>query len=68
MYRQRELVQLIEFSTQKVSADSKEIFMALFLLLIFALVAAGYVMKTGLEKGDRTIYFRSIPPFTTMPK
>ena len=53
---QGELVQLIEFSTQKVSADSKEIFMALFLLLIFALVAAGYVMKTGLEKGDRTTH------------
>ena len=53
---QGELVQLIEFSTQNVSADSKEIFMALFLLLIFALVAAGYVMKTGLEKGDRTTH------------
>ena len=31
----------------------EEIFVALFLLLIFALVAAGYVLKTGLEKGDR---------------
>ena len=33
---------------QKVSADSKEI--ALLLLLIFALIAAGYVMKTGLKR------------------
>ena len=37
---QGELVQLIEFSQEKVSADSKEVFVALFLLLIFALVAA----------------------------
>ena len=53
---QGNLVQLIEFSQEKVSADSKEIFVALFLLLIFALVAAGYVLKTGLEKGDRTTH------------
>ena len=53
---QGELVQLIEFSQQSVSADSKEIGAALFLLLIFALVAAWYVFKKGLEKGDRTTH------------
>eukprot|EP01052_Picozoa_sp_SAG31_P001199 SAG31_NODE_40_length_31360_cov_6.751575_7_plen_1122_part_00 len=53
---QGELVQLIEFSQQSVSADSWEVGAALFLLLLFALAAAGYVMKTGLEKGDRTTH------------
>jgi hypothetical protein len=41
---------MIEFSTQSVSADSKETLLALFILLIFALVAAGYVLKVGMEK------------------
>eukprot|EP00941_MAST-03F_sp_MAST-3F-sp1_P000457 g457.t1 len=51
------LMQMIEFaSTQKVSGDSKEIGLALLLLLCFALVASGYVLKKGLEKGDRTTH------------
>ena len=50
------LVQLIEFSTQTVSADSKETISALLILVVFALVAAGYVLKVGLEKGDRTTH------------
>jgi cation-transporting ATPase 13A1 len=49
-------VQLFEFSQQSVSADSKEIGAALFLLLIFALVAAWHVFKKGIEKGDRTTH------------
>eukprot|EP00501_MAST-03F_sp_TOSAG23-6_P000377 GSMAST32.ASY1.ANO1.386.1 assembled CDS len=50
-------MQMIEFaSTQKVSGDSKEIGLALLLLLFFALVASGYVLKKGLEKGDRTTH------------
>jgi cation-transporting ATPase 13A1 len=53
---QGELVQMIEFSTQKVSSSNKETFMALGLLLCFALVAAGYVLKKGLEKGDQTTH------------
>ena len=53
---QGKLVQLIEFSTQAVAADSKETGMALLVLLAFALVAAGYVLKKGLEKGDRTTH------------
>ena len=39
-----------------MSADSKETLIALFILLIFALVAAGYVLKVGMEKGDRTTH------------
>eukprot|EP00041_Stephanoeca_diplocostata_P039356 m.1618071 g.1618071 ORF g.1618071 m.1618071 type:complete len:1536 (+) comp25376_c1_seq1:138-4745(+) len=53
---QGELIQMIEFSTQHVSADSKETLYALGILLVFALVAAGYVLKKGLEKGDRTTH------------
>ena len=49
---QGSLVQLIEFSTQSVSADSTDTFYALCLLP--TLIAAGYVLKKGLEKGDRT--------------
>jgi cation-transporting ATPase 13A1 len=45
------LVQLIEFSTQKVSGDSRETRAALLILFVFALCAAGYVLKKGLDKG-----------------
>lgn len=51
---QGKLVQMIEFSQETVSADSRETLYALFVLLIFALVAAGYVLKKGMEKGNRT--------------
>jgi manganese-transporting P-type ATPase len=47
---------MIEFSTEQVSADSKETGLALFVLLCFALVSAGNVLKKGLEKGDRTTH------------
>eukprot|EP00616_Rhizochromulina_sp_CCMP1243_P017602 CAMPEP_0119000990 /NCGR_PEP_ID=MMETSP1173-20130426/64353_1 /TAXON_ID=1034831 /ORGANISM="Rhizochromulina marina cf, Strain CCMP1243" /LENGTH=1550 /DNA_ID=CAMNT_0006952493 /DNA_START=19 /DNA_END=4671 /DNA_ORIENTATION=+ len=53
---QGELMQMIEFSTQQVSADSKETGLALLVLLCFALASAGYVLKKGLEKGDRTTH------------
>ena len=39
-----------------VSADNKETFLALFVLLCFALVAAAYVLRKGMEKGDRTTH------------
>mmetsp|Transcript_7558 Transcript_7558/g.19198 ORF Transcript_7558/g.19198 Transcript_7558/m.19198 type:complete len:1480 (-) Transcript_7558:51-4490(-) len=51
---QGELLQMIEFSQEKVSGDTKEVLIALLVLLCFALVAAGYVLKTGLEKGEKT--------------
>eukprot|EP00930_Biecheleria_cincta_P038547 TRINITY_DN26478_c0_g1_i1.p1 TRINITY_DN26478_c0_g1~~TRINITY_DN26478_c0_g1_i1.p1 ORF type:complete len:1488 (+),score=365.22 TRINITY_DN26478_c0_g1_i1:27-4466(+) len=51
---QGQLLQMIEFSQEKVSGDTKEVIMALLILLAFALVAAGYVLKVGLEKGEKT--------------
>ncbi|CAE7817995.1 SPF1, partial [Symbiodinium sp. CCMP2456] len=51
---QGQLLQMIEFSQDKVSGDTREVIIALLILLGFALVAAGYVLKVGLEKGDKT--------------
>lgn len=51
---QGELLQMIEFSQEKVQGDTKEVLYALLLLLAFALVSAGYVLKLGLEKGEKT--------------
>ena len=53
---QGKLVQLIEFSTESVSGDARETTMALLLLLCFALMSSGYVLKKGLEQGDRTTH------------
>ena len=53
---QGKLVQLIEFSTESVSGDTKEVAFSLLLLLLFALAASGYVLKKGLEQGDRTTH------------
>ena len=49
-------MQMIEYSTHKLSDGSKETGYALLFLLMFALVAAGYVFKKGMEKGDRTTH------------
>ena len=53
---QGELMMMIEFSQQKVSDDSKDTLLALAILLVFALAASGFVLKRGLEKGDRTTH------------
>ncbi|KAJ1455667.1 hypothetical protein M885DRAFT_463980 [Pelagophyceae sp. CCMP2097] len=53
---QGELVQMIEFSQQQVSSDTRETLGALFVLLLFAIVSAAYVLKAGLAKGDRTTH------------
>lgn len=53
---QGELMQMIEFSQQSVSSDTRETLLALLVLLVFALVSAAYVLKRGLEKGDRTTH------------
>jgi cation-transporting ATPase 13A1 len=50
------LLQMIEFSQQTVSGDSRETGMALLLLFIFALVAAGYVLNEGLKKKEKTTH------------
>ena len=42
--------------TAQVGDDSKETLLALFILLLFALAASGYVFKRGVEKGDRTTH------------
>ena len=49
-------MQMIEFSTQSVSADSRETLLALLVLFVFALAAATYVFRKGMEKGDRTTH------------
>jgi cation-transporting ATPase 13A1 len=53
---QGSFMQLIEYSTHKLSDGSKETGYALLFLLMFALVAAGYVFQKGMEKGDRTTH------------
>ena len=50
------LIQMIEFSTEQVSGDSKETLIILFGLLVFALCSAAYVLKEGMRKGDRTTH------------
>eukprot|EP01060_Flectonema_neradi_P039572 TRINITY_DN875_c3_g1_i1.p1 TRINITY_DN875_c3_g1~~TRINITY_DN875_c3_g1_i1.p1 ORF type:complete len:1474 (+),score=380.10 TRINITY_DN875_c3_g1_i1:61-4482(+) len=53
---QGSLMQLIEFSTEGVSGDTKETMLALLLLLGFAIAAAVHVFNKGMEKGDRTTH------------
>lgn len=53
---QGNLLQMIEFSQQTVSGDTKEMAWALLLLLGFALVASGYVLKEGLRKKEKTTH------------
>lgn len=50
------LLQMIEFSQQTVSGDAKETGLALLLLFIFALIAAGYVLNDGLIKKEKTTH------------
>lgn len=53
---QGELMRMIEFSTDDVSADKVETCLQLLFLLMFALAAAGYVLKKGLEDETRPTY------------
>jgi len=53
---QGELMRMIEFSTQDVASDKFETCCQLLFLLLFALVAAGYVLKKGLEDPTRPTY------------
>jgi cation-transporting ATPase 13A1 len=50
------LLQMIEFSQQTVSGDGKETGLALLMLFVFALIAAGYVLKEGLRKKEKTTH------------
>merc|ERR1719502_2671489 len=53
---QGELMRMIEFSSQQVSADKKETLGLLLLLLCFALSAATYVIREGLAEGKKSHY------------
>ena len=53
---QGNLLQMIEFSQEKVSGDSKETGFALLMLLCFALVASGYVLREGLRKNEKSTH------------
>lgn len=53
---QGELMRMIEFSTQDVTSDKWETCCQLLFLLMFALVAAGYVLKKGLEDPTKPTY------------
>lgn len=53
---QGELMRMIEFSTQDVGSDKKETALQLLFLLMFALAAAGYVLKKGLEDPEKPTY------------
>ena len=49
-------MKMIEFSTQKVAGNVKEIAALLSLLLAFALLASGYVFYKGILEGKRSKY------------
>jgi len=53
---QGELMRMIEFSTEDVGADKIETCLQLLFLLCFALVAAGYVLKKGMEDPTKPTY------------
>lgn len=50
------LMQMIEFSQQTVAGNAREIGLALFVLFLFAIAAAGYVLKEGLRKKEKTTH------------
>ena len=53
---QGKLMRMIEYSSEKVSSDSKEAFYLLAFLLVFALSAAGYVLYQGMQDENRSQY------------
>jgi cation-transporting ATPase 13A1 len=50
------LMRMIEFSQEQVTGDSRETLVLLLILLVFALVSAGHVLRTGLAEGKRSQY------------
>lgn len=50
------LVRMIEFSSEQVMGSTKESITLLLILLMFAIVASGYVLYNGLHDGKRTQY------------
>ena len=53
---QGQLVRMIEYSSEQVMSDAKETLALLFLLLVFALMASGYVLHKGLQEGKKSQY------------
>lgn len=53
---QGKLMRTILFSTQRVTANTMESLLFIGFLLIFALIASGYVLKKGLETESRSKY------------
>eukprot|EP00930_Biecheleria_cincta_P017486 TRINITY_DN13893_c0_g1_i1.p1 TRINITY_DN13893_c0_g1~~TRINITY_DN13893_c0_g1_i1.p1 ORF type:complete len:1361 (+),score=242.90 TRINITY_DN13893_c0_g1_i1:164-4246(+) len=53
---QGQMMQMIEYSQNQMTGNSKETGYALMVLLLFALISAGYVLKQGLEKKDYTTH------------
>jgi cation-transporting ATPase 13A1 len=50
------LMRMIEFSQEQVTGDSRETLVLLLILLVFALLSAGHVLRTGLAEGKRSQY------------
>ena len=53
---QGKLMRMMEFADEKVTGDTWETLVLLFILLVFALVASGDVFVTGLREGKRSQY------------
>ena len=53
---QGKLVRMIEGSTESVRTDTRDTALLLLLLLVFAVAASGYVLKKGMEDGDKSKY------------
>lgn len=53
---QGKLLRMMLYSTERVTANTKEAFLFLGFLLIFALAASGYVLQHGLEDQSRSRY------------
>jgi manganese-transporting P-type ATPase len=54
--KQGKLMRTILDTTGRATVESKEAYVFLFILLIFALIASGYVLKLGLDDPDRNRY------------
>lgn len=50
------LMRMIEFSQEKVTGDTRETLVLLFILLVFAIISAGHVLNEGLKAGKRSQY------------